>query len=86
MSAFQLGRILSMILGFIAFILSAVTASGCAFLTLSGDLCYNQLGLFKYNNAIQCIGTSTLYSGCTKYSNIDVSLPYVILHFCPASQ
>jgi len=58
-----------MSLGLIAFILSAVAASGCAFLTISGSVCYPQLGLFKYNGVIQCTLSGAVYSGCTKYDN-----------------
>lgn len=65
-------QILSMTLGLIAFILSAVTASGCEFLSPSGDAetCYDHFGLFNFNNVIACTEAGGLYSGCSKYNTL----------------
>jgi len=74
-------RILSMTLGLIAFILSAVTASGCEFLSPSGDAetCYDHFGLFNFNNAIACTEAGGLYSGCSKYNKLMVGSPILVL-------
>lgn len=63
---------LTMSLGFIAFVMSATAASGCAYIALSGDAnrCYPQFGLFNWNNVAQCTTAGALYSGCTKYTSM----------------
>lgn len=70
-------QILTMSLGLIAFIMSAVAASGCAFIIPESGTnedgnfrCYDQYGLFKFNPEVQCTDAGVLYAGCTKYSNI----------------
>jgi len=65
-------QILSMALGLIAFILSAVTASGCEFVTPSGDpeTCYDHFGLFNFNSVLECTEAGALFAGCSKYNKL----------------
>lgn len=58
-------------LGLIAFILSVVAASGCAFVAPSGNpgKCFGQLGLFKYSIVDQCT-EGAVYSQCIKYTDL----------------
>jgi len=67
-------QILCLTLGLIAFIMSAVTCSGCSFVTpLSGvdddgdvKRCYPQAGLFNYRTASMVNGVC-VYSQCINY-------------------
>ena len=70
-----------MSLGLIAFILSAVVASGCDFVAPYGsaEMCYDQFGIFKFNDVVQCTERGALYSGCTKYNSIMASFHFTVV-------